>query len=153
MKTNKASRFSLFFVLLLTPGLPNTLGQTAPTSNRDVRADAVLADYFQKAAGLGFSGAVLVAKDGKTLLRNGYGWADRRRRIPIRPDTIFDIGSGVKAFTATAIIQLEAQGKMKTSDPITKYFPDVPPDKTTITLHQLLTHTSGLSIDYFYDEG
>jgi CubicO group peptidase (beta-lactamase class C family) len=113
---------------------------------------STLADYFQKAAALGFSGAVLVAAGDTMLLRNGYGWADEKRRIPIKSDTIFDIGSGVKAFTATAIMQLEAQGKLKTSDPITKYFRDVPTDKTGITIHQLLTHTSGLSFDYFYDE-
>lgn len=122
------------------------------TVNANNVAGVTLADYFQKAAGLGFSGAVLVVKDGKVLLRNGYGWADVGRRIPIKSDTIFDIGSGVKAFTATAIMQLEAQGKLKTSDPITKYFRDVPTDKTGITIHQLLTHTSGLSFDYFYDE-
>jgi CubicO group peptidase (beta-lactamase class C family) len=130
------------------------MGATARRRNLDPppNVSAALYAYFEKAAGLGFSGAVLVAKDGRPLLRNGYGWADLRRRIPIRPDTIFDIGSGVKSFTATAIMQLEAQGKLETSDPITKYFPDVPPDKTTATLHHLLTHTSGLSFDYFYDE-
>jgi len=113
-------------------------------------AGLALDDYFRKASGLGFSGAVLAAKDG-TILRKGYGWADVRRRIPITPDTIFDIGSGVKAFTATAIMQLEEQGKLSTSDSIKKYFKDLPEDKAGITIHQLLTHTSGLYFDYFYD--
>ena len=116
---------------------------------RDVRAE--LKDYLRKAAGLGFSGAALVARDGKILLRKGYGWADVGRRIPIHPNTIFDIGSGVKAFTATAIMQLEEQGKLNTSDPITKHLKYVPADKRDITIHQLLTHTSGLNFDYFYD--
>ena len=150
MKTNKASGLSLFFVLLLTPGLPNTLGQTAPTANRDIRADAVLADYFQKVAGLGFSGAVLVSSGDKVLIRNGYGWADEKQRIPITPETIFDIGSITKVFTAVAIMQLEERGKLSTSDRITKYFSNVPPDKQAITLHHLLTHTSGLAYDDFY---
>lgn len=122
--------------------------QTAVTKN-SVRI--ALDDYFRKAAGLGFSGTVLVAKNGRILTREGYGWADAKRRIPIAPDTIFDIGSGVKAFTATAIMQLEEQGRLNTSDKITKYLKDVPADKTDITIHQLLTHTSGLSFDYFYD--
>src|ERR1043166_9451525 len=109
-----------------------------------------LADYFQKAAGLGFSGAVLVAAGDQLLLRKGYGWADDQRRIPITPETVFDIGSITKVFTAVAVMQLEEQGKLSTSDSITKYFSNVPPDKTPITLHHLLTHTSGLEHDDFY---
>lgn len=109
-----------------------------------------LADYFQKAAGLGFSGAVLVAAGDQLLLRKGYGWADYERRIPITPETAFDIGSITKVFTAVAIMQLEEQGKLSTSDTITKYFANVPRDKTAITLHHLLTHTSGLEHDDFY---
>jgi len=109
-----------------------------------------LADYFQKAAGLGFSGAVLVAAGDQLLLRKGYGWADYQRRIPITPETVFDIGSITKVFTAVAVMQLEEQGKLSTSDSITKYFSNVPPDKTPITLHHLLTHTSGLEHDDFY---
>ena len=141
---------ALFFCSLLI-----SIAQTGRVSRQPASTQseisAELSDYFRKAAGLGFSGAVLVVKDGRILLRNGYGWADVKRRIPITPDTIFDIGSGVKAFTATAIMQLEEQGKLNTSDPITKYFKGVPADKTSITIHQLLTHTSGLSFDYFYD--
>ncbi|MDQ3816789.1 MAG: beta-lactamase family protein [Acidobacteriota bacterium] len=152
------ARFTLLiaFIFCLTFNLS---GQTAPapsssagnvSAGSDVRR--ALDDYFQKATGLGFSGAVLVYKSGEVLLRKGYGWSDVKRRIPIKPDTIFDIGSGVKAFTATAIMQLEEQGKLSTSDPITKYIKDVPADKSAITIHQLLTHTSGLYFDYFYDE-
>jgi CubicO group peptidase (beta-lactamase class C family) len=124
--------------------------QKGENSLSDVRL--ALTEYFQKAGGFGFSGAVLVSQHGRVLLRDGYGWADVRKRIPITANSIFDIGSGVKAFTATAIMQLEEQGKLKTTDPITNYFPEVPEDKKQITLHQLLTHTSGLNFDYFYDE-
>jgi len=111
-----------------------------------------LADYFQKVAGLGFSGAVLAVKDGQILLRDGYGWADEKRQIPNTPETIFDIGSITKVFTAVAIMQLEEKGKLKTSDPITKYFREVPSDKSAISLHHLLTHTSGLEHEDFYDQ-
>jgi CubicO group peptidase (beta-lactamase class C family) len=113
---------------------------------------ATLGDYFQKAAGLGFSGAVLVTDGDKVLLRNGYGWADEKRRIPIVPETVFDIGSITKVFTAIAVMQLEERGKLSTSDSITKYFSDVPRDKTAITIHHLLTHTAGLGHDDFYAE-
>ncbi|HKC63074.1 MAG TPA: serine hydrolase domain-containing protein [Pyrinomonadaceae bacterium] len=152
------TRFTLPITFLFCL-LINLNGQTAPTrsssSTQNVSAGlnvrSALEDYFRKVAGLGFSGAVLVYKDGEVLLRKGYGWADVKRRIPIAPDTIFDIGSGVKAFTATAIMQLEEQGKLNTSDLMTKYIKDVPPDKSNITIHQLLTHTSGLNFDYAYD--
>ena len=105
-------------------------------------------DYMTHLEGYGFAGALLVAKDGQVVLAKGYGLADRERRIRVTPDTVFDIGSITKQFTATAILQLEARGRLKVTDPIGKYFPDVPPDKRAITLHHLLTHTSGLRSDF-----
>jgi CubicO group peptidase (beta-lactamase class C family) len=129
-------------------------GPSAPPANLNPQPNVIAAldDYFEKAAGLGFSGAVLAVKDDKVLLRNGYGWADEKRRIAIRPEMVFDIGSITKVFTAVAIMQLEERGKLSTSDSITKYFSNVPPDKKPITLHHLLTHTSGLGHDDFYAE-
>ncbi|MFN2514071.1 MAG: serine hydrolase domain-containing protein, partial [Pyrinomonadaceae bacterium] len=82
-------------------------------------------------------------KDGQVILSKGYGLANRERKIPVTPDTIFDIGSLVKQFTAAAILKLEMKGKLRITDPISKYFKNVPPDKATMTLHHLLTHTAG----------
>jgi CubicO group peptidase (beta-lactamase class C family) len=151
---NAASLTALVFCLLISVTAqtdpPGSVPSTQTLSAKSL--SAALEDYFQKAAGLGFSGAVLVEKDGNVLLRKGYGWADVKRRIPIAPDSIFDIGSGVKAFTATAIMQLEERGKLNTSDLMSKYISNVPSDKKDITIHQLLTHTSGLNFDYFYDQ-
>jgi CubicO group peptidase (beta-lactamase class C family) len=96
------------------------------------------------AAAKGFSGAVLVVKDGKVILAKGYGMANRERKTRVTLDTVFDIGSLVKQFTAAAILKLEMQDKLRTSDPISTYFKNVPPDKATMTLHHLLTHTAGL---------
>jgi CubicO group peptidase (beta-lactamase class C family) len=95
----------------------------------------------------GFSGTVLVAKDGKIILNRGYGLADRERNLPNTAETVFAIGSLTKQFTAAAILQLEAQGKLNTQDFVGKYLGDFPPDKAGITLHNLLTHTSGLISD------
>jgi CubicO group peptidase (beta-lactamase class C family) len=95
----------------------------------------------------GFSGTVLVVKDGKIILNRGYGLADRERNLPNTTDTVFAIGSLTKQFTATAILQLEAQGRLNTHDFAGKYLGDFPPDKAGITLHHLLTHTSGLISD------
>ena len=92
----------------------------------------------------GFSGAVLVGQNHKIIFENGYDLADRKNRIPITSKTVFDSGSLSKQFTAAAILHLEEQGKLKVEDTLTKFFDDVPSDKAKITLHQLLTHSSGL---------
>jgi CubicO group peptidase (beta-lactamase class C family) len=145
---------SLLILALTSPA--QVLASAGPSPQQspapEIEISDRLADYFDKVAGLGFSGAVLVAKDGKVLMRNGYGWADEKKRIPVQPETVFDIGSITKVFTAVAVMQLFEQGKLNPTDPITKYFPNVPADKTTITIHHLLTHTSGLVHEDFYSE-
>ncbi len=92
----------------------------------------------------GFNGVLLVARDGKIVLSKGYGFADLKNKTPFTPETVFDIGSITKQFTAAAILRLEMDGKLSTDDKIGKYFDNVPPDKQGITLHHLLTHGSGL---------
>ncbi|MBC8769347.1 serine hydrolase [Arenibacter sp. BSSL-BM3] len=102
-------------------------------------------DYLTQSASNGFSGSVLVAKKGGIILSKGYGWADRENKIPNSPSTVFNIGSVTKQFTASAILKLVEQGKIKTSDKIGSYFDQELIDKRDITIHQLLTHTSGIS--------
>ncbi len=90
----------------------------------------------------GFSGAVLVARDGK-ISSNGYGFADRENKISNSPNTVFSTGSVTKPFTAAAILKLEMQGKLSVKDKLSKYFKDLSDDKREITLHHLLSHSSG----------
>ena len=92
----------------------------------------------------GFFGTVLFAKNGKVQLKKAYGFSDKDNQIKNEPTTIFDIGSVTKQFTAAAILKLEMQGKLSVEDKITAYFDKVPSDKSEITIHQLLTHSSGL---------
>ena len=101
--------------------------------------------YLESSVTNGFSGVVLVSKKGEIILSKGYGWADRENKIPNSPSTVFNIGSVTKQFTASAILKLVEQGKIKTSDKISSYFIQTPIDKRDITIHQLLTHTSGIS--------
>ncbi len=103
-----------------------------------------LDQYLSRLEALGFSGAVLVAKDGKVVLHKGYGLADREKKTPYTPETVFDVGSITKQFTAAAILKLDMAGKLQVTDLISKYFDGVPADKQGITLHHLLTHSSGL---------
>ncbi len=94
----------------------------------------------------GFSGAVLIAKDGVPILKKAYGYANRSFDVPNRVDTKFNLGSMNKMFTATAIMQLVEQGKISLDGKIVDYIPDYPNQEvaTQVTIDQLLTHTSGL---------
>jgi CubicO group peptidase (beta-lactamase class C family) len=89
------------------------------------------------------SGAVLIAKNGNILLSKGYGPANREYDIPNTPETKFRLGSMTKQFTAAAIMLLQERGLLNVDDTLTKYYPDYP-DGGKITVHHLLTHTSGI---------
>jgi CubicO group peptidase (beta-lactamase class C family) len=86
----------------------------------------------------GLSGSVLVADRGGVILSKGYG-------AGLRPDTIYDMGSITKSFTATAVLLLEEEGKLSIDDTLAKHFPGVPADKAEITLRQILGHSAGLA--------
>lgn len=129
---------SLVFLLLILFAL-NGFAQGKVKPDMQQKIDA----YLQKAAANGWAGSVLVAQKGKILLEKGYGLADRESKRPQTAQTVFSIGSITKQFTGAAILKLEMQGKLSTNDLITKYFQNVPEDKKNITLHHLLTHTSG----------
>jgi D-alanyl-D-alanine carboxypeptidase len=94
-----------------------------------------------------FSGTVLIARNGKALLRGAYGDADRDRRIANSIDTPFNLASTGKLFTGIAVAQLVSEGKLSYDEPIDKYLPNYPnrDAASKITLRQLLTHTSGLA--------
>ena len=100
--------------------------------------------YLSRLEAFGFSGSALVAMGGKVVLDKGYGLADREHGRPYTAGTMFDIASISKQFTAAAILKLEQEGRLKVEDPIGKFLGPVPDDKAPITLHMLLTHTSGL---------
>ncbi|MCW8875585.1 MAG: serine hydrolase [Kangiellaceae bacterium] len=97
----------------------------------------------------GFSGSVIVIDKGETLLAKGYGYANKQSKLTNGLNTIFDIGSNTKQFTGAAILKLVELGKLDTHQPITDFFNNVPKDKRSITIHHLLTHSSGFveSID------
>lgn len=92
----------------------------------------------------GFSGAVLFAEGDKLLLRKGYGYADVVRHVPYTPATRQDAASLSKMFTAMAALKLRDQGKLKLDDAICQYLKDCPRAWKTITVDQLIHHTSGI---------
>jgi CubicO group peptidase (beta-lactamase class C family) len=103
----------------------------------------VIASYMDAMEEKGFSGSVLVAKEGQVIHSEGYGYADRASKTKNSPQSVFTTGSITKPFTGAAILKLEMQDKIKTDDLMSKYINDVPDDKKDITIHHLLTHSSG----------
>lgn len=91
-----------------------------------------------------FSGTILVMQKGEILLNQGYGFANHEWDIPNTPQTKFAIGSMSKAFTALAIMMLQERGELSVQDSICDYLSDCPEAWQPITLHHLLTHTSGI---------
>ena len=92
-----------------------------------------------------FNGSVLVAEKGKVIYKKGFGLADMEWNIPNQPDTKHRLGSITKQFTSMLIMQLVEQGKLKLDVPISTYLPDYPrKNGNVITIHQLLTHSSGI---------
>lgn len=110
---------------------------------------STLDDYFTRAAAYGFSGTVIVERRGEVILRKGYGQADRRAHVAAVPETAFNIASLDKQFISAAILRLEEMGKLKTTDTLGRFFDFVLDDKKGITLHQVMSHTSGLQNSYW----
>ena len=133
-------------VLLSATTLSVTLALAAADKVRGEVATRV-DTYLTRLVPFGWSGAVLVAQNGEVVLNKGYGLANRARTQLWTSDTVGNIGSITKQFTAAAILRLEARGRLSVRDPMAKYLPGVPADKSAITLHHLLTHTSGLRGD------
>ena len=104
-----------------------------------------LDEYLSARTAMGrFSGAVLVARDGKIILRKGYGYADVERRRPYTPETQHEIASLSKMFTAMGALKLRTAGKLRLEDSICKYLADCPAAWQPITVQQLMRHTSGI---------
>lgn len=88
-------------------------------------------------------GVFMVAHNGKTIYEKAFGKANLELDVNLTPQSVFQLGSMTKQFTAIAVLMLEEQGKLNVGDPVSKYVPDYPSGEK-ITLHHLLTHTSGI---------
>jgi CubicO group peptidase (beta-lactamase class C family) len=107
-----------------------------------------IGSYLKRMGDAGiFSGAVVIARDGKPVFAQGYGYADREKKIPNTVETPFLMGSLTKLFTGLAIGQLVEQGKLSYDDPLAKFLPDFPDAESAkkIRIKHLLSHTSGLA--------
>lgn len=99
--------------------------------------------------------AALVAVNGKVIYRKAFGKANLELGVDMSPNNVFEIGSITKQFTTVSILMLVEQGKLKLDDDITTYIEDYPTHGHRITMHHLLTNTSGISSftasDEWYD--
>ena len=117
-------------------------------AERDKNIDA----YFQRLhARMNFNGAVLIAKKGKIVYRNVFGYANYAKRLPILKDSHFQLASISKQFTSFAAMMLKDQGKLKFEQNVTDFFPDFP--YPGISIRMLMTHRSGLPNYQYYSEG
>lgn len=139
----------LTILAVVLMGLTLSGGEWAAQEQQTVPWEQIDTYFSQLVAAQGFSGAVLVAKSGEVVLHQGYGLARDTGKTPVTANTVFDIGSISKQFTAAAILHLEMQGLLSVDDPITNFFANVPPDKAGITVHHLLTHSAGFTQDHF----
>lgn len=124
-------------ILLVTAFAGHDAQARQPASEADA--------YLRRAARAGeFSGAVLVARRGRVLLSKGYGMASLELQVPNTPRTKFRIGSLTKQFTAMAAMMLQERGKLNVQDGVCKHVAQCPPAWAGVTIHHLLTHTSGI---------
>lgn len=138
MQIERCARFALMMAAAVAGAF---LGPARAQDKKGAAVDEIFADVAKP----GSPGCALaVARDGKTLYEKGYGLANLEENVSITPETVFDIGSTSKQFTAASILLLEKQGKLSVQDDIRKYVPEIPDYGHRITILHLLNHTSGL---------
>ena len=114
-----------------------------PVQGVPARIDALMAAYAGDVPGA----SVLVVHHGEPVVRRAYGLADVDHAIAATPATNYRLASVTKQFTAAAILLLAEDGRLSLDDPLSRWLPSLPPRPGAATLHQVLTHTSGL-VDY-----
>jgi len=116
-----------------------------PASRAQDKATAAVDEVFADFTKAGSPGcAVAVYRNGRVSYSRGYGLANIEEDVPITSESVFDIGSTSKQYTAASILLLEKQGKLSVNDDVRKYIPELPDYGPKITILHLLNHTSGL---------
>jgi len=120
--------------------LKNGADQNIPMPSKEKLADAV---FNRVIKGDSPGASVLVAQNGEIIYQKGFGFASLEHHVPFTVDTKSRIGSITKQFTASAILKLQEEGKISVNDKLSKFIPDFPRGDE-VTIHHLLTHTSGI---------
>jgi len=133
----------LVFSTIALVGMLACMRAQSATPVNDARIDAMMSRYAGNVAGA----SLIVVKDGKAVVRRGFGYANLEEHTKAGPETNYRLASVSKQFTAASILLLKQDGKLWLEDPVRKWLPELPASDGKITLRNLLTHTSGL-IDY-----
>jgi CubicO group peptidase (beta-lactamase class C family) len=138
---------AVLFIIAIAPPVAAPVvaqAQTSTSGTEEIsgKVDAYVAAEMraEKIPGL----ALAIVRDGKTIKSLGYGLANLELDVPVKPETIFQTGSVGKQFTATAVMMLVEDGKIRLDDPIGRYLSGAPARWKNITVRNLLTHTSGI---------
>jgi CubicO group peptidase (beta-lactamase class C family) len=142
---NRTIKSNSALITLLTFALFSIASAQTPAANQqsDVthRVDQLFARFDRPDS----PGCALgVVKDGKLIYKKGYGMANLEHDIPISPSTVFNVASASTQFTAMSVLLLARQGKLQLEDDVRKYLPELPAYQATITIRQLIHHTSGV---------
>ncbi len=137
----KSKLFIMFFCLQCF----YSFAQNKITSKINMQVDSLVNAEMKSKRIPGLS--LVVVRDGKIDYIKGYGFANLEHRVPVKPETIFQSGSVGKQFTAFAILLLVEDGKLSLEDRLTKFFPEAT-SWDSITVRNLLTHTSGFNRSY-----
>lgn len=144
-KFNAVNRLAAFIglCLLFASYVPAQNSVASPPTAQQIAAK--VDEYMNAAVRVdGFSGSILVARDGQPVVSKGYGMANVELDVPNTPQTVFRLGSVTKQFTAMAIMLLQERGKLNVNDPACKYLTDCPTSWQPMTVKNLLTHTAGV---------
>jgi CubicO group peptidase (beta-lactamase class C family) len=136
IKNLKKINYSLLLFLFICVLTNNAFAQ-----NFAKNVDKLILNEFKDKNGPG--GVFMVAKGGKIIYEKAFGKANIELNVILTTESVFQLGSMTKQFTAIAILMLEEQGKLDIKQPVSKYISDYP-SGDSITLHHLLTHTSGI---------
>ena len=134
---------ALFYVAIIL-GLAGLAVSPAARTAPNQAAEATIDAWFSRFTAATPGCAVGVSVDGKVVLQKAYGMTDLEHGVPNKPDTIFEIASVSKQFTAAAVLLLARDGKLSLDDPARKYLPELPDYGRPLTIRHMLTHTSGL---------
>ncbi|HET9819780.1 MAG TPA: serine hydrolase domain-containing protein, partial [Rhodanobacteraceae bacterium] len=131
------------FAFLALACLSLTAVAAQPQAPYQARIDALMSRYAGDVPGA----SLLVVRDGKPIIERGYGYANLEGHVKAGPETNYRLASVTKQFTAASILLLKQDGKLKLTDSVRKWLPELPASDEKITISNLLAHSSGL-IDY-----
>lgn len=136
-------RKRIFFSAIASLAMLTCAHAQSATPANDARIDTLMSRYTGDVAGA----SLIVVKNGKAVVRRGFGYANLEEHTKAGPETNYRLASVSKQFTAASILLLKQDGKLRLEDSVRKWLPELPASDEKISLRNLLTHTSGL-IDY-----